>query len=148
MFVVSNVSILAGGVVLILCVYKFLIHPLFISPLSRIPSAHPLAALTPLWMLWIRYTGYEIRTIHKAHQKLGPIIRIGPNEISVNCVKGGIQTVYSGGFEKGFWYDLFVNYGYVNTHSVLATARCLYFTEEPSTCSQIPTANLTPQENG
>lgn len=113
MFFTSNISILTGGAALLLLSYRFLIYPLLISPLSRIPSAHPFAGITPLWMLWIRYTGHELRTIHSAHQRLGPIIKLGPNEISVNCIKGGIQTVYSGGFEKGFWYDFFVNYGYV-----------------------------------
>lgn len=108
-----SLSLLATSIALLLLIYKFLIHPLFISPLSRIPSAHPLAAITPLWILYRRYTGHELRTIHSAHQRLGPIVKLGPNEISVNCVKGGIQTVYSGGFEKGFWYDFFVNYGYV-----------------------------------
>lgn len=113
MFLSLNVPLLTGGIFVIILVYKFLIHPLFVSPLARIPSAHPLAGITPLWMLWIRYRGRELQTIHEAHQKLGPIIKLGPNEVSVNCLKGGIQTVYSGGFEKGFWYDLFANYGYV-----------------------------------
>ncbi|QDS74881.1 hypothetical protein FKW77_003586 [Venturia effusa] len=107
----SGVSSLAAAAALLLFIYKYLIYPLFISPLSRIPNAHPLASITPLWMLWKRYTGHELRTIHAAHQKYGPLIRLGPNEISVNCIKGGIQTVYSGGFEKGFWYDFFTNYG-------------------------------------
>jgi cytochrome P450 len=112
-----NTSFLAGGVVLLLCVYKYLIHPLFISPLSQIPNAHPLAGWTSFWILLIRYRGCELQTIHKAHQRLGAIIRLGPNEISVNCVKGGIQTIYSGGFEKGTWYNFFVNYGCVNDFS-------------------------------
>ncbi|TID15282.1 cytochrome P450 [Venturia nashicola] len=111
MFLSSNLSHLAIGATLLLLIYKFLLHPLFISPLSRIPSAHPLASITPLWILWKRYTTQEIRTIHSAHQSLGPIIKLSPNEISVNCLKGGISTVYSGGFEKGFWYDFFTNYG-------------------------------------
>ena len=49
--------------------------------------------------------------MHAAHQKHGPIIRLGPNEISVNQVDGGIRTVYGGGFEKGEWYRIFDNYG-------------------------------------
>lgn len=43
------------------------------------------------------------RTVHAAHQKHGPIVRLGPNELSVNCVDGGIRTIYAGGFEKHDW---------------------------------------------
>ncbi|KAL8921531.1 MAG: hypothetical protein Q9208_005685 [Pyrenodesmia sp. 3 TL-2023] len=62
-------------------------------------------------MLWIRYTGVEVQTIHQAHLNHGPIVRLGPNEISVNCVDGGLRTVYAGGFEKPYFYDQFDNYG-------------------------------------
>jgi hypothetical protein len=87
-----------------------LIYPIFFSPLSKIPAAHPLARVTAWWITWIRYSRCELSTIHEAHQRLGPVILLGPNEISINCVKGGIQTVYSGGFEKGDWYDIFANF--------------------------------------
>ena len=42
--------------------------------------------------------------MNEAHQKLGPIVRLAPSEISINCVDKGIKTVYSGGFEKHEWY--------------------------------------------
>lgn len=103
------------GIVLILALVRItwtsLIYPIFFSSLSRIPAAHPLARLTSCWITWIRWKKIELRTIHAAHERLGPVILLGPEEISVNCVKGGIQTVYSGGFEKGDWYDIFANYG-------------------------------------
>lgn len=103
-------------------IWKLFIYPIFLSPLSSIPSAHPLASWTSGWIFWIRYKRREIATIHAAHQKHGTIIRLGPNEISVNCVKGGIQTVYSGGFEKGIpqgnWYAFFTNWGVENMFSM------------------------------
>jgi hypothetical protein len=105
-----GLSWFAGVAFCLACIYKLLIYPLFISPLSRIPSAHPLAKITPLWILWTRYRNCENSIIHAAHQRHGPVIQLGPNELSVNCVKGGILTVYSGGFDKGDWYDVFANY--------------------------------------
>ncbi|KAF2423720.1 cytochrome P450 [Tothia fuscella] len=105
-----NLPYVALAVCIALSIYRFLVYPLFLSPLSRIPSAHPLAKFTSLWILYIRYRNLENSTIHKAHQKWGPVIQLGPNELSVNCVKDGILTVYSGGFEKGDWYNLFANY--------------------------------------
>ena len=41
----------------------------------------------------------------------------------MNCVKGGIQTVYSGGFEKGDWYDIFTNYADVPNMFSMAHSR-------------------------
>lgn len=85
------------------------------NPLRRIPAAHPLAPWTSLWISYIRYRSIENATLKDAHEKLGPIVCLGPNEVSVNCVKGGIRDIYAGGFEKGDgafnWYGLFVNFG-------------------------------------
>jgi unspecific monooxygenase len=107
-----DIPTVAAAAVVCICLYQFIVHPAFISPLSKIPAAHPTASISPAWILWKRFTFREIRTIHEAHQRLGPVIRLGPKEISINCVKGGIQTVYSGGFEKHAWYpNLFDNYG-------------------------------------
>lgn len=98
---------------IVFLIYKLLIYPAYVSPLSKIPSAHFTASWAPLWILWARYTRVEVQTIHKAHQKYGPIVRLGPNEVSVNCVDGGLRIVYAGGFEKPYFYDQFENYGSV-----------------------------------
>lgn len=92
-------------------IYKYIIYPTFFSPLSKIPAAHFTASWSPLWILWIRFSRTEVQTIHRAHVKFGPIVRLGPNEVSVNCVDGGLRTVYAGGFEKWAFYDQFDNYG-------------------------------------
>ena len=93
--------------------YRYLIYPIFVSPLSKIPSAHLTASWSSLWILWIRYIEVEPETIHNAHVKHGPIIRLGPNELSVNCLDEGVRTIYTGEFEKPFFYDQFQNYGYI-----------------------------------
>src|ERR1700761_1310638 len=93
-------------------VYQFVIYPYFISPLSKIPSAHWSAPLSSAWILWVRFSSREVSTIHKAHERFGPIIQLGPREVSINCVQGGILKVYGGGYEKDDWYaNLFENYG-------------------------------------
>ena len=61
----------------------------------------------------------ETRTIFSLHQKLGRIVRLGPNEISVNSATG-LRTIYTGGFEKHEWYrDNLMNYGAPNLVSML-----------------------------
>ncbi|KAH4175721.1 hypothetical protein HBH43_066050 [Parastagonospora nodorum] len=90
------------------------------NPLRKIPAAHPLSHFTSIWIHSIRWRSVENATLKEAHDRLGPIVCLGPNEISVNCVKGGIREVYAGGFEKessngGYnWYSFFANYGGVD----------------------------------
>lgn len=92
-------------------IYKFIVYPSLISPLQQIPNAHWTAPFSSAWILWIRYNSRENRVVHAAHVKYGPVVRLGPNEISVNTVDGGIRTIYGGGFEKGDWYSIFDNFG-------------------------------------
>lgn len=105
-----SIPLLASALLISYAVYK--IYHAFLSPLAKIPNASPISPVTSLWMLWIRFKARENQTIHLAHQRHGPIVRLGPNEISVNCVKGGLQTIYAGGFDKWeFYANLFDNYG-------------------------------------
>ncbi|POS73027.1 cytochrome P450 3A12 [Diaporthe helianthi] len=112
----------------LLTTYHYLIHPLLISPLRKIPPAHWTCPISPLWILHTRRSrnNNENTTIHALHQRLGPLVRLGPNEISVNSVDGGVRTIYGGGggsgFEKGAWYAVFHNYGKPNIFSSLRRA--------------------------
>lgn len=105
-------SLLAGSAFLLYCVYKYFVFPAFLSPLSKVPSAHFSSPFSPLWILLKRHNDLENQTIHQAHAKYGDIVRLGPNEVSIACVDEGIKTVYSGGFEKWNWYsNQFSNFG-------------------------------------
>lgn len=104
---------------LFLLFYRYIIAPAFVSPLSKIPNAHFTAPILPVWMWWKRRAGTQSRTIFSAHEKLGPVVRLGPNEISVNS-PAGLRTIYLGGFEKHEWYSsVFLNYGTPNLVSML-----------------------------
>jgi hypothetical protein len=89
--------------------YRFLLKPAFFSPLAAIPLAHWSARFSNAWILRARYGRRENHTIHEAHQRLGPIVRLGPSEIAVNDLQS-LKTVYLGGWEKPEWYLLFTNY--------------------------------------
>jgi hypothetical protein len=99
-----SVTTLAIAAIAALVLYKGIIHPAFISPLAKIPNAHWSAPVSPAWMLWKRFRMTNNRTIQDAHERLGPLVRLGPSELSINCVDEGIKTVYTGGFEKHDWY--------------------------------------------
>jgi len=104
---------------LVLLLFQYVLYPAFLSPLSKIPNAHFSAPISSLWIAIKRRGRAGTRTIYQLHKKYGPIIRLGPNEISVNT-PGALRTIYMGGFDKSRWYeDLFVNYGTLNMVSML-----------------------------
>ncbi|PLB41896.1 cytochrome P450 [Aspergillus candidus] len=120
--IVSNITLTAVIGLCVLLLYKCVVYPAFLSPLSKIPNAHWSAPVSPAWMLWKRFRSQNNRTIHKAHAKLGPIVRLSPSEISINCVDGGIKTVYSGGFEKHEWYPrVFGSLGTVSMFTMIGS---------------------------
>ncbi|KAK5130168.1 hypothetical protein LTR08_002422 [Meristemomyces frigidus] len=112
---------LALTLLLSLALYRYILYPALLSPLARIPAAHWSARFTRLWILTHRYHERETPAAHQAHTRLGPIVRLAPDQISLNCVDGGIRTIYAGGYEKGAWYpNLFTNYGGVTCMFAMA----------------------------
>jgi cytochrome P450 len=100
--------------------YKLLIHPYFLSPLSRIPNAHPTSPLTSLWITRKRHAGIQNKTLLSLHQRHGSVVRLGPKELSVNSLSG-LRTIYTGNFPKHAWYrSIFALYaGLPNLVSIL-----------------------------
>lgn len=81
------------------------------SPLARIPNAHFSAPYSRIWILWTKWRGQQHPKRLQAHKRLGPLIRIGPQELSVNIIDGGVQNVYGGAIDKPNFYSQFDNYG-------------------------------------
>jgi cytochrome P450 len=102
--------------------YTYLIHPLFLHPLSKIPTVNPTAAISSLWIRYHRRGGRTaFRLLLTAHNKLGPVIRLSPNELSVASLDG-LRKIYLGGFEKTEWYmDEFMNYQTPNLVCMLSS---------------------------
>ena len=102
-------SIVAAAICVLL--YNLYLH---FSPsrasLRKIPGAHWSSGISSLWILWTRFRREENARLQEVHDKRGPIVRLGPNELSINMVDGGIRTVY-GSFEKHAWYRSFWNLG-------------------------------------
>lgn len=116
----ASMTILGVCFLLLLLLYRYIIYPTFLSPLSKIPNAHFTAPILPLW-IWFtqRRNRTGVRTLRALHEKHGPVVRLAPDEISVNS-PNALRTVYVGGFEKHTWYlDPFVNYGIPNTFTML-----------------------------
>ncbi|KAK3994561.1 hypothetical protein QBC44DRAFT_41655 [Cladorrhinum sp. PSN332] len=100
----------AVATLIVFLTWRYIIHPAFFSPLSQIPNAHWSVPFSSFWILKVRFFRHENRTLAVAHRRLGPVIRIGPEELSINDQES-VRTVYQGGFEKPVWYSVFDNYG-------------------------------------
>lgn len=72
-------------------------------------------ALTKWRLAYDDWKGTRTRTIHQLHLKHGPVVRIGPNEISFNSLSA-LKTIYGAGsgFERTSFYRMFDVYGHQN----------------------------------
>ncbi|KAM5354878.1 hypothetical protein ACJ41O_001524 [Fusarium nematophilum] len=100
--------------------YHYLLYPAFLSPLRNLPAAHWTCHFSSLWVLLARKNRRENKSLHEAHLRHGPVVRVGPAEVSVDGVEA-VRTVYQGGFEKGRWYSIFDNYGIPNMFSTASS---------------------------
>jgi hypothetical protein len=112
MSIAGEAPLALAAIVSLFCylIYKYCVQPAFISPLSKIPNAHWTSSFAPFWILWKRYCGRELPSTYDAHQRLGPIVRVGPKDLSISCYNEGIRNVYGSGFDKPCYYDFFRYY--------------------------------------
>lgn len=87
----------------------------FTGGLSKVPSAHWTCSFSPVWILWQRYHGKELKSVLAAHERLGKIVRVAPQEISISDYETGVRQVYNAGFEKPGYFDFFQYYGQRNS---------------------------------
>jgi hypothetical protein len=64
------------------------------SPLRHIPGPLP-AKLTAQWLFWIGVAGRRSSYLHRLHQRYGPVVRVGPNEVSFASAAAA-QDIYVG----------------------------------------------------
>jgi benzoate 4-monooxygenase len=69
---------LSGISVILWTIGRYFIDP---KQLRRFP-APSVAAFTPLWSMWHSWNCDQYLAIHRAHEKLGSVVRIAPNHIS------------------------------------------------------------------
>ncbi|KAH8648326.1 putative benzoate 4-monooxygenase cytochrome P450 [Tricladium varicosporioides] len=72
-------------------------------------------ALTGWGLAYEDWKGTRTRTIHQLHQRYGPVVRVGPNEISFNSLLA-LKAIYGAGsgFERTSFYRMFDVYGKQN----------------------------------
>ncbi len=78
--------------------------------LRDIPTPSPVAAFSNFWLMLQARKGKRFLSVHKAHIKLGPMVRIAPNHTSI-ADDAAINAIYGhgNGFLKSNYYDAFVS---------------------------------------
>ncbi|KAM7214422.1 hypothetical protein V8F06_010179 [Rhypophila decipiens] len=80
------------------------LFPYFVTyrHLRKIPSPFP-AQFSDLWLLSVVRRGNRYQRVDELHKKLGPVVRIQPNHVSIND-DNAIQTIYGhgNGFLKSY----------------------------------------------
>ncbi|KAF2092489.1 cytochrome P450 [Rhizodiscina lignyota] len=89
-------------------------------PLHHIPG--PLAArASQLWLFWSLYRGHPRQIQKDMHERYGPVVRIGPNEVSI-ADAASLNVIYGGKpWLKGKSYS-FTASGGAATHEVALSA--------------------------
>ncbi|KAJ6099140.1 hypothetical protein N7467_000675 [Penicillium canescens] len=110
-----HTSFLLLGVLGVL-LHKFLVYPVILSPLSKVPAAHWSCRFCSIWIYWLKWTNQENRTVYDKHMKLGPSILLGPKLLSINSFDDGVKKIYQGGFPKPAFY--FHGFAIYNTENI------------------------------
>ncbi|KAH6850544.1 cytochrome P450 [Chaetomium sp. MPI-CAGE-AT-0009] len=96
---------------LLVAAVVYYVYPYLVTyrHLKHIPAPFP-AQFTNWWLLLVARRGDRYDTVDKLHKKLGPVVRIQPNHVSL-CNDEAIQIVYGhgNGFLKADFYDAFVS---------------------------------------
>ena len=92
----------SGILLLSIFLFKYIAERVYSSALARVPSAHWTARFSGLWIAWKRLRGQEFEAREQLHRRLGGVVLIGPDELSVGCVDG-VQVIYGKGFDKSSW---------------------------------------------
>ena len=99
-----------------------------LSPLLKVPAPHWSCHISALWFGHACASKGELKTLYASHQRLGPIVRLAPNEVSI-VSEEGLKKVYTAGLDKSDWYKkIFPVYGVQNLVCTLDHATPVSYT--------------------
>ncbi|KAF2809419.1 cytochrome P450 [Mytilinidion resinicola] len=118
--ILTSPLLLLGTLFAGLAVYISLVvvYRLTLHPLARYPGP-PLARITDIHLAYHAYLGTRHLEFYRTHELYGPIVRIGPNTLSINT-STALKSIYGfkSNVKKSDFYDAFpVNKNAVNVHS-------------------------------
>jgi cytochrome P450 len=105
---VQSALLVALAVAVVL--YRFVIYPAFLSPLAKIPAAHPTASVSGLWFWWAERTDCQAASLLDAHRRKGPVVRVEPNHVHF-ASQDALRVIYHvGRFDRNEWWTQFRPY--------------------------------------
>ncbi|KAI0512526.1 cytochrome P450 [Xylaria bambusicola] len=85
---------------------SYVAYQCLLSPLASFPGPFP-AKINKLWRAYATYRGRWHSDIVRLHQRYGPVVRIGPNELSIGDPEAFLQIYrISGPFSKSASYSV------------------------------------------
>lgn len=90
----------------------YLVFSRLYSLIAKLPG--PIYSIfTPAWLMIQEFGGLRRVYIHDLHTKYGPVVRLGPNEVSFAGVEAMKEIYTSGGsgYDRTELYDLFRQFG-------------------------------------
>ena len=87
------------------------VHKALFSPLLKVPGPY-FTFITDVWLMLQEFMGNRREYIHQLHKQYGPVVRLGPNEVSFTSVEA-LKEIYSSGgsgYDKTEFYTLFTQF--------------------------------------
>jgi hypothetical protein len=103
------------GITVAVTIWRYIVYPLFLSPLASVPAASPIARFSTLWIEWQRLRGTDFQSISAAFAAKGSYVLVSPREIALNDIDA-VNCVWGAGsadFDKHPSYGYWVTQGYV-----------------------------------
>jgi hypothetical protein len=88
------------------------VHSALFSPLLKVPGPN-FTLITNVLLMLQEFMGNRREYIHHLHKKYGPVVRLGPNEVSFTSAEA-LKEIYSSGgsgYDKTEFYTLFKQFG-------------------------------------
>jgi hypothetical protein len=88
------------------------IYKALFSPLSKIPGPKD-NLFSDTYLMVQEFTSKRREYIHELHKRYGPVVRLGPNEVSFTSLEA-LKEIYSSGgsgYDKTEFYTLFKQFG-------------------------------------
>jgi hypothetical protein len=89
-------------------VFGYIVAQGFTSPVSKVPGPW-YTRFTSLWIKYQEFTANRRESVHRLHKLYGPVVRLGPNEVSFTSLDA-IREIYASGgsgYDKTEFYSLF-----------------------------------------
>ncbi|KAJ6787095.1 hypothetical protein PWT90_10883 [Aphanocladium album] len=101
-----------------------LIYRAAFAPLSKLPGPW-YSLFSDAFLMYKEFSAERRLYIHELHKTYGPVVRLGPNEVSFTSLEALKEIYQSGGsgYDKTEFYNLFIQYGIRTTFSSLEKQR-------------------------